>query len=104
MAGDASALSPTLGWGGTTSGDPSVIYYDDGTGYTPNGEVLVGMWDGYTNTWTAYVYVYADSSGNLANGHFNVDCADGNDQWLLGYDYTTGASGGYWYVRSDCTG
>jgi hypothetical protein len=102
LASEAFA-SPTLGWGGTTSGDPSVIYYNDGTGWTPNGKVLVGTWDGYTNTWTAYKYVYADSNGNLTNGSFDADCADTDNQWLLGYDDTTGDTGGYWYVNSDCT-
>ena len=101
MAGDAFA-SPAINWNGTTDADPSIIYFNDGTGYTPYGKVQVGTWDGYTSTWTAWTTVYADSSGNIADGSFNADCADGNDQWLLGYDFGSNTSGGYWYVRSNC--
>jgi hypothetical protein len=101
MAGDALA-SPTINWNGTTDGDPSTIYYNDCSGYTPYGKVQVGTWDGYTSTWTAWATVYADSSGDVTAGSFPADCADGNDQWLLGWDFDTSTYGGYWYVRSNC--
>lgn len=85
-------------------GDPSVVYWTDGTGYTPSGEVLVGTYDGFTNTWVAYEQVYADSSGNIANGHVNADCADNDAVCILGYDYTTATSSNCVVVHADCEG
>ena len=89
--------------GPVVSGDPSICYYWNGSGFTPDDEVLVGLWDPSTNVWTATDYVYADSNGDIANGNFNLTCQDNDDQWFLGYDVHTGTTCGYWYVNEDCT-
>jgi hypothetical protein len=111
LAGDASAsvcngsLCPTIGLVGVYSADPTYCEYDDGTGYTADGDVYVGAWDPTISNWSNGVWVTADSSGNIANGNFSMPCGNLDEQWLLAYDNSTGSTAGIWYIKNPgCTG
>jgi hypothetical protein len=111
LAGNASAsvchgsLCPTIGLVGVYSADPTYFQYNDGTGYTPDGQVFIGAWDPTINNWSYGVWVTADSSGNIANGNVSMECLNYDEQWLLTYDESTGSTAGIWYIKNPgCTG
>jgi hypothetical protein len=75
--------SPTI----SGYGSESFVFFSDGTGYTPNGEVWIGAV--YGGNWVGHAVETANASGDIANGDFSISVCD-ETVTLEAYDYSTG--------------
>lgn len=104
VAQPAMASSPSIS-ASVTDGDPSTVKVS-GNGFTPGGQVFVGVWDPTLSEWTTSTYVTASTGffgGLILNVQLDMDCSDNDQQYAYAYDEDTSTYSNGVGVTSSCT-